>query len=75
MLQRRCARFSAGRAPNVTIKHLIPFIPKTWGKYYEPFLGGGAMFFYLGPTSAEISDASGPLIETYKAVQERPKTF
>ncbi len=28
------------------------------------------MFFYLGPKSAEISDASEPLIETYRAVRD-----
>lgn len=30
------------------------------------------MFFYIGPKRAEISDASQPLIETYRAVKERP---
>jgi DNA adenine methylase len=54
------------------LAHLIPFIPKSYGKYFEPFLGGGSMFFYLGPQRAEISDASEPLIETYRAVSEHP---
>jgi DNA adenine methylase len=54
------------------LKHLIPFIPRTWNKYYEPFLGGGSMFFYIGPKRAEISDASLPLIETYHAVKRSP---
>jgi DNA adenine methylase len=52
------------------LKHLVPFIPKSLNKYYEPFLGGGSMFFYIGPKSAEISDASLPLIETYRAVRK-----
>jgi DNA adenine methylase len=30
------------------------------------------MFFFLGPKRAEISDASSPLIETYRAVQKNP---
>lgn len=30
------------------------------------------MFFYLGPKRAEISDASEPLIDTYRAVSETP---
>jgi DNA adenine methylase len=51
------------------LKYLIPFIPSNIRKYYEPFLGGGAMFFFIGPASAEISDASGPLIDTYKSVR------
>lgn len=52
--------------------HLTPFIPEQFNKYYEPFLGGGSMFFHLAPKSAEISDASLPLIETYRAVSESP---
>lgn len=52
------------------LKFLRPYIPAKWNKYYEPFLGGGSMFFHLGPKSAEISDASQPLIDTYKAVRD-----
>jgi DNA adenine methylase len=54
------------------LHHLIPYIPQKFNKYYEPFLGGGAMFFYLGPKRAEISDASAPLIDTYRAVKNNP---
>jgi len=54
------------------LRHLIPFVPKNFNKYFEPFLGGGSMFFYLGPKRAEISDASLPLIETYRAVAKSP---
>ena len=31
------------------------------------------MFFFLGPKRAEISDASSPLIDTYRAVRENPR--
>lgn len=51
------------------IPHLVPFIPIQFNKYYEPFLGGGSMFFFLGPEAAEISDASPSLVETYRAVK------
>jgi DNA adenine methylase len=54
------------------LRFLIPYIPQKFGKYYEPFLGGGSMFFYLGPKRAEISDASLPLVETYKAAKRHP---
>jgi DNA adenine methylase len=54
------------------LKHLTRFVPKRWNKYYEPFLGGGSMFFYLGPKRAEVSDASLPLIQTYRSVADHP---
>jgi DNA adenine methylase len=49
---------------------LIPFVPEKYGRYFEPFLGGGAFFFFLQPERAEISDASEPLIATYRAVKK-----
>lgn len=48
------------------------FVPANYGKYFEPFLGGGSLFFALSPQSAEISDASSALIETYKALKKDP---
>ena len=51
------------------LNQLAPLVPDQMGKYFEPFLGGGSLFFAISPESAEISDASGALIETYKAVK------
>jgi DNA adenine methylase len=41
------------------------------GTYYEPFLGGGALFFALLPERAVISDINSDLVNTYKATQDR----
>jgi DNA adenine methylase len=54
------------------LRHLIPIIPTTFNKYYEPFLGGGSLFFYIGPNKAEISDISRHLVDIYHSVRSSP---
>ena len=51
------------------LPYLIPHIPQYGGRYIEPFLGGGAMFFHLAPDDAIINDINERLMEFYRAVQ------
>lgn len=46
--------------------------PKKYNKYYEPFVGGGAVFFYLKPESGHINDINQVLINTYKIIKTKP---
>ena len=45
------------------------FFPATVSRYIEPFLGSGAVFFSLNPTSAILSDTNADLIDAYKAIK------
>jgi len=58
----------AGGKRWLTEKHINIF-PEFKGKYFEPFLGGGAVFFSLAPKFARLSDLNGELIQTYRALK------
>ena len=45
-------------------------LPSGYKKYYEPFLGGGALYFAVQPTEALLSDINFHLIITFKAVRD-----
>jgi DNA adenine methylase len=50
------------------LPELLSRVPKTYRHYYEPFLGGGALFFALEPERATVGDLNPALIETYLAI-------
>ena len=51
---------------------LLNLTPKddSYNKYYEPFLGGGSLFFRLNPKSAILNDINSELINCYEQVKE-----
>lgn len=51
----------------------IPSKDQICGRYFDPFVGGGAVFFYIKPRRALISDINSELIDLYKAIQSNPQ--
>ena len=48
---------------------LLKNMPKSYNRYFEPFIGGGALFFELQPSNAYISDMNEELINLYNVVK------
>lgn len=54
------------------IPKLKELMPEIYGNYYEPFIGGGALFFELSPRVAVINDFNEELINCYIQIKENP---
>lgn len=54
------------------IKHLTDHVPSGYGRYFEPFAGGAALFFALRPATGILSDTNTELINCYTQVRDRP---
>lgn len=48
-------------------------IPDEIETYYEPFIGGGAVFFNIAPNKAVISDMNSELINLYQVIKNSPE--
>lgn len=50
------------------LPHLVKRMPPTYGRYYEPFAGGAALYFHLEPRAAVLCDQNVDLIRLYDRV-------
>lgn len=50
-------------------------MPEGFYRYYEPFVGGGAVVFDILPENAVINDINKALINAYRQICKEPKAF
>lgn len=50
-------------------------MPREYNRYYEPFIGGGAVVFDLIPENALINDINEALINAYVQIRENVDSF
>jgi DNA adenine methylase len=61
-------RWSGGKKSELF--NIIQHLPHTIDTYIEPFVGGGALFFYLNPEKAVINDVHKELIDFYSEIKK-----
>lgn len=57
------------------IDQIVPYLPNSTsikGRFVEPFLGGGAVFFLLRPKCAVLADINKELIDLYYGIRLYP---
>ncbi len=60
-------KWAGGKSQMLNV--LLPKVPEHYGKYIEPFFGGGALFFALRPENAVISDSNPELVNLYEQIK------
>lgn len=50
---------------------LKEYMPKQYNRYFEPFVGGGALFFELSPENAIINDLNIYVVEVVRTNSDK----
>ncbi len=57
------------------LSEILPRIPDNFENYYEPFVGGGSVYFAIDKPKMFINDKSSELISLYKLIQKQDTVF
>lgn len=52
------------------LAEIIPKMPNKYGRYIEPFFGGGALYFSVRPSGGVIADSNPELVNLYQSVAD-----
>lgn len=55
------------------LPEILKIIPKSYNRYFEPFVGGGALLFKLAPKNPVINDQNSDLINIYQSIKNNPE--
>ncbi len=66
-------KYPGGKSSEIPI--IKKYLPEKMGSYIEPFVGGGALFFYLNNDCNYINDKSEELMLLYEYVRTNNRTF
>jgi DNA adenine methylase len=55
------------------LPQIVPHLPPDLNRYFEPFLGGGALYFLLQPKRALLSDVNEDLVNVWRQVKLDPR--
>ena len=55
------------------LKVIKDFVPARYTQYYEPFVGAGAVLFFLQPKKGVINDTNTELINCYQVIKNNPE--
>lgn len=57
------------------LKYILPNLPDRFERYFEPFVGGGAVYFSINADELLINDKSIELVTLYKLIKNGDKEF
>jgi DNA adenine methylase len=61
-------KWAGGKAR--VVPQILELFPSEFKKYYEPFLGGGALYFSISPQNGCLNDINCVLIEAYLHIRD-----
>lgn len=55
------------------LDRIKPLMPEKYNRYYEPFIGGGALLLNVHPENAVINDTNIQLLNVYRQLKQNPE--